>query len=89
MLAQGFGPDGLGALTISGIPGYVEMRQRLLPLAQQLAVSALPCLSPCTLSPVSPSPDPLLPTSRAAHAPTAPPSYEPSYPFMCRRSQRR
>lgn len=37
---QAFGPDGLGICTVSGVPGFVEARQALLPLAAQLA--ALP-----------------------------------------------
>ena len=36
---QAYGPDGLGALTVSGVPGYVELRKRLLPLAADFAVS--------------------------------------------------
>lgn len=34
---QAYGPGGLGALTISGIPNYSELRQKLLPLAHKLA----------------------------------------------------
>ena len=37
---QAFGPGGLGICTVSGVPGFVEVRQALLPLAAQLA--ALP-----------------------------------------------
>jgi isopenicillin N synthase-like dioxygenase len=32
-----FGPNGLGALSIAGIPNYVELRKRLLPLGHTLA----------------------------------------------------
>ncbi|KAF8065610.1 Lrrc47 [Scenedesmus sp. PABB004] len=39
-LVEGFGPDGLGILTVSGVPGFAELRQRLLPLAAEFA--ALP-----------------------------------------------
>nr|GEX80096.1 2-oxoglutarate and Fe(II)-dependent oxygenase superfamily protein isoform 1 [Tanacetum cinerariifolium] len=34
---QGFGPDGLGILSISDVPGYVSLRQNLLNLAPRLA----------------------------------------------------
>jgi len=34
---KAFGPDGLGAIAISGVPRYVELRQRLLPLGHTLA----------------------------------------------------
>ena len=34
---RAYGPDGLGALTVSGIPGYAESRERLLPMAYKLA----------------------------------------------------
>lgn len=37
---QGFGPDGLGIVTVSGVPGFEPARARLLPLAAALA--ALP-----------------------------------------------
>lgn len=37
---QAYGPAGLGILTVSGVPGFAELRQRLLPLAQAFAVSA-------------------------------------------------
>ncbi len=37
---QAYGPDGLGILTVAGVPGFVELRQRLLPLAQAFAVSS-------------------------------------------------
>ncbi len=37
---QAFGPGGLGICTVSDVPGFVEARQALLPLAAQLA--ALP-----------------------------------------------
>lgn len=40
-LTQAYGPDGLGLLTVAGVPGFVELRQRLLPLAQAFAVSLL------------------------------------------------
>eukprot|EP00775_Hariotina_reticulata_P002002 gene2002-2324_t len=36
-LWQGFGPDGLGVITVSGVPGYVERREALLPLADSFA----------------------------------------------------
>ena len=39
--AQAYGPDGLGILTVSGVPGFAELRQRLLPLAQAFAVRQL------------------------------------------------
>ena len=35
---QGFGDEGLGIVTISGVPGFAELRARLLPMAAQLAV---------------------------------------------------
>jgi hypothetical protein len=35
---QGFGPEGLGIVTVSGVPEYEELRQQLLPLAQAFAV---------------------------------------------------
>jgi hypothetical protein len=34
---QGFGPDGLGIVTVSGVPGFPALRERLLPLAAALA----------------------------------------------------
>jgi len=37
---QGFGPDGLGIVTVSGVPDFPALRRRLLPLAAALA--ALP-----------------------------------------------
>jgi hypothetical protein len=41
---QAFGPDGLGLLTVSGIPGFCQLRERLLPLAEAFAVSITPDL---------------------------------------------
>ena len=41
MRAQAYGPDGLGILAVSGVPGLAELRQRLLPLAQAFAVRQL------------------------------------------------
>lgn len=38
-LLQGYGPNGLGIITVSGVPNFIELRRRLLPLAQQFAVS--------------------------------------------------
>lgn len=38
---QAYGPTGLGILTVSGVPGFAELRQRLLPLAQEFAVRCL------------------------------------------------
>jgi hypothetical protein len=32
-----YGPKGLGALTIAGIPGYAEARRKLIPLSHRLA----------------------------------------------------
>lgn len=34
---RAYGPDGLGALTVSGIPEYVELREKLLRLSYTLA----------------------------------------------------
>ena len=34
---RAYGPSGLGALTVSGIPEYVELRERLLLLSYTLA----------------------------------------------------
>lgn len=34
---QGFGPDGLGVITVSGVPGFEERREALLPLANSFA----------------------------------------------------
>lgn len=34
---QAYGSEGLGILTVSGVPGYPDMRQRLLPLAAKFA----------------------------------------------------
>lgn len=36
-IKQAYGPDGLGILTVSGVPGYMEKRKALLPLAQRVA----------------------------------------------------
>lgn len=36
-LNQAFGPDGLGALTVSNVPGLTEARKELLKLAPRLA----------------------------------------------------
>lgn len=38
---QAYGPTGLGILTVSGVPGFTELRQRSLPLAQAFAVSTV------------------------------------------------
>lgn len=35
-IEQAYGPDGLGILTVSGVPDYERRRLRLLPQAQQL-----------------------------------------------------
>ena len=35
---QAYGPNGLGILTVAGVPGFVELRQRLLTLSQDFAV---------------------------------------------------
>lgn len=40
-LMQGYGPNGLGIITVCGVPDYQQLRQRLLPLAQDFAVSTL------------------------------------------------
>ena len=37
LIFQAYGPNGLGALTIAGIPKYVELRQRLLPIGYKVA----------------------------------------------------
>jgi hypothetical protein len=37
IFAQAYGPDGLGALTIAGIPGYSSARKSLIPLSHTLA----------------------------------------------------
>lgn len=37
-IQEGFGPQGLGIITIQGIPGYAEKREKLLPLARRLAL---------------------------------------------------
>jgi len=37
---KAYGPKGLGALLISGIPRYAELRNRLLPLGYKLAHSS-------------------------------------------------
>lgn len=42
LMLQAYGPDGLGLLTVAGVPGFVELRQRLLPLAQAFAVCGPP-----------------------------------------------
>ncbi len=34
---EAYGLEGLGVLTVKNIPGWVETRQRLLPLAQRFA----------------------------------------------------
>ncbi len=34
---KAYGPDGLGALTISGIPDFLKLRNDLLPLSHKLA----------------------------------------------------
>ena len=39
---QAYGPTGLGILTVSEVPGFTELRQGLLPLAQAFAVSTIP-----------------------------------------------
>lgn len=43
VLLQGFGLEGLGIVTISGVPNYPDLRKQLLPLAQAFAVSAAWC----------------------------------------------
>ncbi|KAI8466574.1 MAG: dioxygenase domain-containing protein [Monoraphidium minutum] len=37
LLQEGFGPNGLGIVTVSGVPGFAAARGRLLPLAAALA----------------------------------------------------
>ena len=37
-VGQAFGPDCLGILAVTDVPGFVEKRQRLLPLARRLAL---------------------------------------------------
>ncbi len=37
-IARAFGASGLGIITVSGVPGFVELRRRLLPLASRFAV---------------------------------------------------
>jgi len=37
-LKAGFGPEGLGIIVVSGVPNFVEKRQRLLPLARKFAM---------------------------------------------------
>ncbi|KAJ9530925.1 hypothetical protein QJQ45_028778 [Haematococcus lacustris] len=41
---QAYGPDGLGVLTISGVPNISDMRERLLRLASQVAALPAPAL---------------------------------------------
>lgn len=36
--AQAYSADGLGVLTVSGVPGFPELRSRLLTLASSFAV---------------------------------------------------
>ncbi|KAI3526174.1 hypothetical protein L1887_05417 [Cichorium endivia] len=36
-IGEGFGPDGLGILSISNVPGYTSLRQNLLNIAPKLA----------------------------------------------------
>lgn len=36
-IQRAYGPSGLGALTIAGIPGYMEARYALLPLSHKIA----------------------------------------------------
>jgi len=36
---QAYGSEGLGILLVSGVPDLLELRRRLLPLAQRFAVS--------------------------------------------------
>jgi hypothetical protein len=45
-VTQAFGPDGLGIIAVEGVPGYPALRERLLLLAERLAVrGAAPPLS--------------------------------------------
>jgi hypothetical protein len=37
-ISAAFGSDGLGLLCVRGVPGYIQARSRLLPLAQKFAV---------------------------------------------------
>lgn len=37
-IEEGFGPDGLGIITVANVPGYLEKRQALLPLSRRLAL---------------------------------------------------
>lgn len=46
-LCAGFGPNGLGIVTVSGVPDFVERREELLPLAQAFAVRACRRASQC------------------------------------------
>ena len=34
---EAYGPNGLGALTVSGIPGYKEAREKLIPIGHKVA----------------------------------------------------
>jgi len=36
-ISEAYGPDGLGALTISGIPNYAKYRETLIPLSHRVA----------------------------------------------------
>lgn len=51
--AQAYGPAGLGILTVSGVPGFAELRQRLLPLAHAFAVSRNGASVQCRLAHMS------------------------------------
>lgn len=69
---KAFGLDGLGALTVSNVPGYEELRSNLLPLAQAFAVSAATSARPwqqltrANIFSAPPSPSVLLPQSAPA-----------------------
>jgi hypothetical protein len=44
---KAYGPGGLGALTISGIPQYPELRTKLLPLGKLFFCVAIICVLSC------------------------------------------
>lgn len=46
-IEQAFGYDGMGILTVSGVPGLNPKREKLLPLAFQYVLSLLVCMSCC------------------------------------------
>ena len=43
ILVQAYGPEGLGILTVAGVPSFLELRREVLPLTAEFVVRMLAC----------------------------------------------